>query len=119
MAFLAIYQDSGSEKMFQLGDVTSIGRSEDNDITLADSRVSRYHVRISRRGESFFLEDLASSNGSFIGDEQLPPHHPRELVDGDAIRIASTRLLYRLYRFVSASGETPRPAAAWSPNPIR
>jgi pSer/pThr/pTyr-binding forkhead associated (FHA) protein len=119
MAFLVIYKDSGSEKLFQLGDVTSIGRSEDNDITLADSRVSRYHVRITRRRESFFLEDLASSNGSFIGDEQLPPHRPRELVDGDTIRIGSTCLMYRLYRFVSASGETPRPTAGWSPNPVR
>jgi pSer/pThr/pTyr-binding forkhead associated (FHA) protein len=119
MAFLAIHKDSGSEKLFPLGDVTTIGRSEDNDITLADSRVSRYHVRITRRGENFFLEDLASSNGSFIGDEQLPPHRPRELVDGDEIRIGSTCLIYRLYRFVSASGETPHPATGWSPNPVR
>ena len=119
MAFLAIYKDSEPERLFQLRDVTSIGRSEDNDITLSDSRVSRYHARITRRGDNFFLEDLGSSNGTFAGSDQLPPHRPRQLVDGDEIHIGSTQLMYRLYRFVSTSGETPRPAAGWAPNPVR
>ena len=119
MAFLAIYKDCESEKLFQLRDVTSIGRSDDNDITLSDSRVSRYHARITRRGDNFVLEDLASSNGTSVGDDQLPPHRPRDLADGDEIRIGSTCLTYRLYRFVSSSGETPRPTAGWAPNPVR
>lgn len=118
MAFLSIYKDGESERLFHLGDEASLGRSEDNDISLSDSRVSRYHARITRRGDYFFLEDLASSNGTFVGDAQLPPRRPRELVDGDEIRIGSTRLIFRLYRFVSTSGEMPRPTA-WSPNPVR
>jgi pSer/pThr/pTyr-binding forkhead associated (FHA) protein len=119
MAFLAIYREHEPERLFQLGDGASIGRSEDNDITLDDARVSRHHARVTRRGDSFFLEDLASSNGTFVKDEQRRPHQPTELVDGDEIRIGATRLVYRLYRFVSASGETPRPSTAWSPNPVR
>lgn len=118
MAFLQIYTDCGSGSQFQLGDEMSLGRHTDNDIMISDSRASRYHARVTRRGESFFLEDRSSSNGTFVGDERLSPEIQRELTDGDVIRIGSTRLIFRLYRFVSSSSEMPRPHA-WSPNPIR
>ena len=120
MAFLALYSENGSERLFHLGDNAIIGRSEDCDITIDDTRVSRRHARITRRGDDFFLEDLGSSNGTFIREEQLTPHRSKELIDGDDIRVGSTRLNYRLYRFVSASGEQPRPTATgWAPNPPR
>jgi len=120
MAYLALSNDSGTERLFHLGDEATLGRSEDNDITVDDNRVSRRHARIKRRGDDFFLEDLGSSNGTFIRDEQLRPNSPRELIDGDDIRIGSTLLNFRLYRFVSASGEQKRPTTiSWSPNPVR
>lgn len=118
MAFLEIYTGCESGRQFQLGKTMSIGRTLDNDIVLADSRVSRNHARITRRDDSFFLEDLASSNGTFVGDEQIPPGTPIELVEGDEVRIGGTRMMFRLYRFVSSSSEIPRPTA-WLPNPPR
>lgn len=116
MAFLEIYTGAESGRQFPIGDEASLGRNADNDIVIPDARTSRYHARVTRRGDSFYLEDLGSSNGTFVDDKQLSPHIRRELIEGDEVRIGSTRLLFRLYRFVSSSSEIPRPTG-WLPNP--
>ncbi|ETX02374.1 MAG: hypothetical protein ETSY2_35690 [Candidatus Entotheonella gemina] len=118
MAFLEIYAGCESGRQFPLGDTMSIGRNSDNDIVISDSRASRYHARVTRRGDDFFLEDLSSSNGTFVGEKQLSPGIRSDLTDGDEIRIGSTRLIFRLYRFVSSSCDMPRPTG-WLPNPVR
>ncbi len=118
MAFLEIYTGCESGRQFQLGNEISLGRNSDNDIVISDARASRYHACVTRRGDSFYLEDLASSNGTFVGDEQLLPNIRQELTEGDKVRIGATRLIFRLYRFVSSSCETPRPTE-WLPNPVR
>ena len=49
-----------------------IGREETNDLTLAlDPTVSKRHARITREGDHYWLEDLDSSNGTYIGDERI------------------------------------------------
>jgi class 3 adenylate cyclase len=58
------------------GDVTTVGRDKSNDIVLASPGVSRYHARIVRRGGSFSVEDLGSSNGTWLNDVR---------VDGSAV----------------------------------
>ncbi len=46
-----------------------IGRGEDNDLRLAlDPMVSSRHARLVREGRHFWLEDLASRNGTWMGD---------------------------------------------------
>lgn len=116
MAHLEVYADCETERQVTLGDVMSFGRHTDNDVILADCRVSREHARITRHGEAFFLEDLSSSNGTFLRQQRLSPGTPSEFVDGDEIRIGRTRLIFRLYRFISSSSEMPRPMA-WIQNP--
>ncbi len=116
MAFLEIYTGSESGRQFHLNHTTFVGRDMDNDIVLPDSRVSRHHARITQREDHFFLEDLSSSNGTFVRDEPLSPGAPIELFHGDEVRIGGTRLIFHLYRFVSSSSEIPRPTA-WLPNP--
>ncbi len=118
MAYLEICTGDQSGKKIDLGNTMSLGRNEENGVILADSRVSRYHARITRRGEQFLLEDLSSSNGTFLGDRQLAPDIPKELEDGDEIQVGTTRMIFHLYRFLSSSSETPRPNL-WSANPPR
>lgn len=45
---------------------TKIGRDEENDITLTHPTVSRFHAKIIRDGENYFIEDLNSANGTFV-----------------------------------------------------
>lgn len=45
---------------------TKIGRDEENDIILSHPTVSRFHAKIIREGENYFIEDLNSANGTFV-----------------------------------------------------
>jgi hypothetical protein len=96
MAYLEVHADNEAVRQLTLGNVLSIGRQADNDVVLHHGRVSRYHARITRNGERFLLEDLASSNGTFLREQRLPPEVPSELRDGDEIHIGSNHLAFHL-----------------------
>jgi hypothetical protein len=49
-----------------LFDGMRIGRADDNDVTIPDGRASRHHARIVAEGDGFAIEDLQSSNGTFV-----------------------------------------------------
>jgi hypothetical protein len=68
-------------------EVMSIGRESDNDIIIKDSEISRNHARISRNGGVYVLEDLGSTNGTFVNQQRLTA--PRTLVAGDEIGVGT------------------------------
>ncbi|MGD9890583.1 MAG: ATP-binding cassette domain-containing protein, partial [Dehalococcoidia bacterium] len=55
--------------------------------------VSRFHARISRHNDSTVLEDLDSSNGTFVNGERVQPGHMIYLRAGDSVQIGTTRLV--------------------------
>ena len=60
------------EQRYRLGGpVIRIGRALDNDIVLADERVSRYHASIRLEDGRYRLIDLASTNGTYIGGQRV------------------------------------------------
>ncbi|HEY3343866.1 MAG TPA: FHA domain-containing protein [Anaerolineaceae bacterium] len=65
--------------------VASIGRGMENDIVIASKRVSREHACIRREGRRLILEDLNSTNGTFLNNERVLA--PVTLRDGDQITI--------------------------------
>jgi predicted component of type VI protein secretion system len=64
-------------------DVTVLGRDVSNDIVIGDSEISRQHARISRTPAGYVLEDLGSTNGTYVDGERLAA--PRVLNPGDLI----------------------------------
>ncbi len=64
---------------------TTIGRALENDIVITSKRVSREHARVRREGWRAILEDLGSTNGTFLNDERVLA--PVELHDGDRIAV--------------------------------
>jgi pSer/pThr/pTyr-binding forkhead associated (FHA) protein len=74
-----------------LQEQTSIGRSRDNTIHLADERVSRRHARINLEQGTFVIRDLDSANGTFVNGQRIQRHRLRS---GDEIRIGDTRLRF-------------------------
>jgi pSer/pThr/pTyr-binding forkhead associated (FHA) protein len=46
-----------------------IGRDISNDIVINDAEVSRKHVRLTVQGERYVIEDLGSTNGTFINGQ--------------------------------------------------
>ncbi len=67
-----------------------LGRGSANDIILQDTQVSRQHAEISCQGDQFFIQDLGSTNGTFVNNERITA--PRLLQPGDQIRIGDTVL---------------------------
>jgi pSer/pThr/pTyr-binding forkhead associated (FHA) protein len=79
--------DEGSEHPVD-GDLT-IGRDPATaDLVLDDSGVSRSHARVAVAGDALTVEDLGSSNGTFVNGE--PIGAPVELSDGDAVQVGGT-----------------------------
>ena len=64
----------------------SLGRSADNDIVLRDLEVSRHHARLRRSGQGWLLEDLGSTNGTYINGGRLTASHV--LRHGDVINLS-------------------------------
>lgn len=52
-----------------------VGRDISNDIIINDAEVSRKHARITIQGDSYVLEDLGSTNGTFVDGERLTGPH--------------------------------------------
>ena len=50
--------------------------------------VSRRHALLTKRGKSWWLEDLHSLNGTFVNDVEIKEGHPVALKDGDVVRFS-------------------------------
>ena len=74
------------------GDVVTIGRAVENDLVVTSRRVSREHARLRREGWRVYLEDLRSTNGTFLNDERI--HDPVELRDEDRIGVGDVIFVF-------------------------
>ena len=75
--------------------VLTIGKKKgETDIVLEDVSVSRLHARIVQERESFYLEDLNSTNGTFKNGLRLQPYEKRELATEDEVRIGRISLTF-------------------------
>ena len=72
-------------------EIITIGRRTDNDICLDNLGISGYHSQISTVLDDSFLEDLNSTNGTFVNSKIIKKH---ALKDGDVIDIGNHRIKY-------------------------
>jgi len=71
----------------------TVGRGSPNDIELHDDEfASARHVRIEPRRDGVWVEDIGSTNGTFVNGAQLD--RPRRLTAGDVIRVGETDLRF-------------------------
>lgn len=71
---------------------TLLGRGPECSICLDDVRASRQHAEIYKRGGNYFLRDIGSTNGTFVGGVQVV--EPVMLEDGVEVSIGETTLLF-------------------------
>lgn len=69
-------------------DVVTLGRDITNDIVINDPEVSRHHLRLTRSAGGFILEDLGSTNGTFVNGQRLTGQRP--LRPGDKLGLGET-----------------------------
>lgn len=82
----------------------TIGRHPDNDVVLESRVVSSRHALLRRLGDAYLLEDLGSSNGTYVNGAEI---RGTELKDGDQIWIADTKLVFdrrQLSRVIEPKG---------------
>jgi pSer/pThr/pTyr-binding forkhead associated (FHA) protein len=65
------------------GNVAVVGRESGNAVIIGDPEISRKHARFTRQGESYVIEDLGSTNGTFVNQNRLTA--PYMLKQGDII----------------------------------
>jgi PAS domain S-box-containing protein len=69
------------------GDSIYVGRSPENDIQIKDNSVSRKHLKIVRKGDKYFIEDLKSTNNTFVDGEFVSPGKEYEVKEGLPITV--------------------------------
>jgi pSer/pThr/pTyr-binding forkhead associated (FHA) protein len=88
-----LYILSGPEagRSFKLREgVNFVGRSLDNDVRIDDRTVSRKHLRITKKGDKYFLTDLRSRNGTFFDGAYLAPGSEVEAKEGVPMGIGTS-----------------------------
>ena len=89
MPRLILRLDDREVNRWSLGPVVTIGRLPDNTIVVDSSAASGHHACAALEGDDFVLEDLASTNGTFVNDTRVSRHTLR---NGDVIRIGNHTL---------------------------
>jgi len=106
-------------QVYDLGDeITNIGRDITNDIVINDREVSRHHLRMMRGSDGFTIEDLGSTNGTFVNGKRLTGATP--LKNGDMIGLGETITLQFEVVRPGAGQPAPQPQqppAAQQPKP--
>ncbi len=85
----------GGEKprIFDLRDELILGRSGKCHIVLGDTYASQVHARVFSRNGQFFLEDMGSTNGTYLNSRKVTTATP--VNRGDRARIGRTELEFR------------------------
>ena len=77
---------------YDLSEGAMLGRGDEADIVLEDSFASSRHARLVPHGDVIVLEDLGSTNGTYLNDEPL--RGPQPLHPGDRVRIGDTSFTF-------------------------
>src|SRR3954469_3323123 len=73
---------------FELGDGATMGRADGSDIPIDDPFASSVHARIFPRGQFMYIEDMGSTNGTYLNGRRL--RAAERLKVGDTVRIGET-----------------------------
>jgi len=95
-AFLVVLNGGGLNpgERFDLFGGLSIGRSGDADVRIDDRFASGIHARLYSRGASYYVEDMGSTNGTFLNGARLDGE--AEISDLDEVKIGDTEFRFEL-----------------------
>jgi FHA domain len=77
----------------EIQEEATLGRAPTADVRIEDPFASSAHARIFARGDAMYIEDLGSTNGTYLNERQLA--RPEQLQPSDTIRIGETEYRYQ------------------------
>ena len=109
---LEIVEGPGAGKQFDIATAVVIGRDNSADLVIDDSQASRRHARIEPTGHGAVVEDMGSTNGTFINDNEL--HGRAELGPDDELLIGVTVMQVRTPQAVQHQPSAVRTVPAFA-----
>ena len=90
---VVVYADGAKPRTVKMAASMVIGRDPECELLLEDTYVSQQHARIFGKNNGWYVEDLGSTNGTFVNEQKLAA--PAMVQPGDRIRIGTTVLELR------------------------
>jgi len=107
---MVMFRADGQRRSFSVTrDMSVIGRREDCDLRIPLSDVSRKHCRLILNGETIKVEDLGSSNGTYINGERI---QQAELSAGDTLQVGPVVFVVQMDGFPADDDLQPVTAAS-------
>ncbi len=107
MAILIVLQGPEIGRKYHLEDTgTVLGRQFDATICLPGKQVSRQHAQILYRESAYYVEDLDSSNGTYVNGKRIAPRVPVPLTEKDTLQIGPYLFALRPAPTVAATETT-------------
>jgi pSer/pThr/pTyr-binding forkhead associated (FHA) protein len=88
-----VVSDEAGRRTVPLKDSLTIGRAATSDVVVSDTYVSNVHARIFRRDGGWWLEDLGSTNGTYVNRTRVSA--PTAIGPGDEVRLGKATLELR------------------------
>lgn len=110
MPTLTLQFENNILKEYEVGLSLTIGRLPDNTVIIDNPAVSGHHACVFRDGENVIVEDLHSTNGTFVNEKRVTRHR---LQHGDAVLVGKHKLVFdQLAGGQPAEAENAAPALA-------
>ncbi len=77
-------------QIIEIGEGTTLGRGDRADVALGDTAISAQHARLSRKGRTWVVTDLGSTNGTRVNDALVTGQ--AALAEGDVLGLGTVRL---------------------------
>ena len=90
---VAVVAPGAKVRTFDLGDELIVGRGDKCHVVLEDSYASQVHARVFRRQDAVYIEDMGSTNGTYLNRKKVTS--PVPVNRGDTARIGKTELEFR------------------------
>lgn len=94
--YLKFMYSTHSESIRLKGNKWIAGRDSMAQVNLDDKKASRQHFAIEKVGETYFIKDLKSANGTLLNGQELKPHESREVKSGDIITVNQLTVIFEL-----------------------
>jgi len=85
------YEGANLASFETANEMITIGRNPKNDIHIDNLAVSNFHAVIKKVMNVYFIEDLKSTNGTFVNEKKIDKY---ELLDGDQVIIGKHSLFF-------------------------